>query len=162
MENFLLIVKRNSFVVYRQTQNYELQYINGEASLYYDSKKVALYLQQIVTALVDEFNLASAQELSLTLVLGFDKLTNEEVTKYLLAQQCLVTGETLSLQVLLVRLYNSLAPKVDLMIKEYGINYDGLNYQKTAQQNLKKHDFKLLAYRVTDSDVIAVLQVGVQ
>ena len=47
METFLLIVKRNTFTVYKPERNYELQYINGEPSFPYEMNRVTDYLQNL-------------------------------------------------------------------------------------------------------------------
>ena len=54
METFLLIVKRNTFTVYKPERNYELQYINGEPSFPYEMNRVTDYLQNLFGALAEE------------------------------------------------------------------------------------------------------------
>lgn len=158
MERFLLNVNRNAFTVYRKTENYELQHIKGEPSFPYDGKRVALDLAELLNTLVDEYNLISEKELGFTLVLGIDDAINGEVENYLRGRQCLSSDKSLAIQDLLARLYDKLAADSQLMIQQYGVNYDGVNYQKNSRQEIIRQDFKLLAYPVNDENIIDVIE----
>lgn len=157
MERFLLNVNRNAFTVYRKTEKYELQYVKGEPAFPYDGKRVALDLAELLNTLVEEYNLTSEKELEFTLVLGIDDAINGEVEKYLRERQCLGSDKSLTIRDLLARLYDKLAADSRLMVQQYGVNYDGVNYQKNSRQELVRQDFKLLAYPVNDENIIDVI-----
>ena len=158
MERFLLNVNRNAFTVYRKTEKYELQYIKGEPSFPYDGKRIAIDLAELLKTLADAYNLTSEKELGFTLVLGIDDSINGEVEKYLRERQCIASDKSLTIQDVLDKLYDKLAADSRLMVKQYGINYDGVNYQKNSRQKLKRQDFKLLAYTVNDENIIDVIE----
>ncbi|MGM9580227.1 MAG: hypothetical protein ACI3U2_03205 [Anaerovibrio sp.] len=154
METFLLIVKRNTFTVYKPERNYELQYINGEPSFPYEMNRVTDYLQNLFGALAEEYNLASEQDIRCSVIFCGDESIEEILKQYFKNEQNATDETFICLSTLMEKIYNKFSSCKEIMIDLYGINYDGVNYHTSKSGGLMKRDFKLLAYTIKDADII--------
>ena len=155
METFLLIVKRNVFTVYKPERNYELQYVNGEPSFSYEINRVTDYLQNLLGALAEEYNLASVQDISCTVIFCGDESIEDSLEQYFKKNQNMANGSFICLTSLMERIYNKFASCKEFMTDLYGINYDGVNYYANKSGGLIQRNFKLLAYTIKDADIIS-------
>ena len=157
MEKFLLIVKREKFIIFKPDKDYELQYVNGEPFFCYEVKRLTDNLGQLLELLAEEYNLNSASELQLCVIGNNDDTVNKLVINYLQSKNILQEDGFISIESLLGSVYNELYSQANMLIDLYGINYDGINYH-IKKEKFTTENFKLLAYTLQDKDVIEAFQ----
>lgn len=147
--NFFLLLGKNYLQIFDIANNYEKIYINGESDIYYDLTKSYVISKELINNLRDQYNLANEADIVLKILKNADNTINDTVMKALAKY----IKTTYALDDILISIINSLSQKDTLMIKEYGINYDGKCYKLDLNKLLVK-DFSLLAYTLRDTDII--------
>ncbi len=147
--NFFLLLGKNYLQIFDIANNYEKIYINGESDIYYDLTKSYVISKELINNLRDQYNLADEADIVLKILKNADNTINDTVMKALAKY----IKTTYALDDILISIINSLSQKDTLMIKEYGINYDGKCYKLDLNKLLVK-DFSLLAYTLRDTDII--------
>lgn len=147
--NFFLLLGKNYLQIFDIANNYEKIYINGESDIYYDLTKSYIISKELINNLKDQYNLADEADIVLKILKNADNTINDTVMKALAKY----IKTTYALDDILISIINSLSQKDTLMIKKYGINYDGKCYKLDLNKLIVK-DFSLLAYTLRDTDII--------
>ena len=153
MEKFLLLVKRDKFVIYKPDRNYELQYVNGEPFFSYEINRLADAMQNLLNSLTEEYNLTSVHDIDLSVLVNGDAVVENLIKDFLITEEISRKDNIISVIPMLEKIYKKLERDKSLLIDLYGINYDGINYCKERSQ-LVAGNFKLLAYTLRDADII--------
>ena len=153
MEKFLLLVKRDKFVIYKPDRNYELQYVNGEPFFAYEINRLADAMQNLLNSLTEEYNLESTHDVDLSVLVNGDAVVGNLIEDFLITKEISRKENIISVIPMLEKIYKKLERDKSLLIDLYGINYDGINYCKEKSQ-LVASNFKLLAYTLKDADII--------
>ena len=153
MEKFLLLVKRDKFVIYKPDRNYELQYVNGEPFFAYEINRLADAMQNLLNSLTEEYNLTSVHDIDLSVLVNGDAVVENLIKDFLITEEISRKDNIISVIPMLEKIYKKLERDKSLLIDLYGINYDGINYCKERSQ-LVAGNFKLLAYTLRDADII--------
>ncbi len=153
MEKFLLLVKRDKFVIYKPDRNYELQYVNGEPFFAYEINRLADAMQNLLNSLTEEYNLESWHDIDLLVLVNGDAVAEKLIKDFLITKEISRQENIRSVIPMLGKIYGHLERDKNLLIDLYGINYDGINYCKEKSQ-LVAGNFKLLAYTLKDADII--------
>lgn len=152
MINLYMVICKQSIFVYEKTNSgYNSIFIEGNAGFQYELHSVNWDMKKLLDYLVDEFNLDDESEVFFNIIENEDKVINK-VFKNILNGHI---NKVYSLDVLLSRMMQELKGK-SLMIEEFGINYDGINYIQTDDV-IQKRDFSLLGYTVSIDRVINLI-----
>lgn len=149
---FLLIVKRDKFTIIDPNRNNEVIYINGEQDVLYEPTKAKICVENMVNALVDEYNLESKNDVQFKIFTNGDANVNKALERY--ANEDNMTD----IKNIIKTIYKQLSENKDLLINEYGLNYDGINYSMINGNELSCGKFKLLAYVLQDEYIIKYFQ----
>ena len=114
MEKFLLIVKREKFIIFKPDKDYELQYVNGEPFFCYEVKRLTDNLGQLLELLAEEYNLNSASELQLCVIGNNDDTVNKLVINYLQSKNILKEDGFISIEKKKKREKNEEYPQADM------------------------------------------------
>lgn len=155
MERFLLVIKSNQFVVYKDESCCEPEHLNGSPYYEYETKRLTNNLSNLLNILLEEYNLNSLDDIKLRVITNRDAGINEIAINYLSKINVLEQGGTISVLPLLDKVYKKLSVIEDLFVSQYGINYDGVNYRIRGDGSLEEGNFKLLAYTAKDMEIIS-------
>ncbi len=147
---FLLFIGKNKFHLFDLDANCERIFINGNDSFAYEITKARDAVQKLVTALANDYNLASGSEVQFQVLENMDSTVNE------------VLFEALSGHIQAKFNIGSVIKKIlsvltkehpGLRVKDFGINYDGNSFE-IINNKVVKNDFDLLAYTLDDATII--------
>lgn len=153
MQTIYLIIGKDKLCLYEKNSNsFERLYIEGNPDYIYDINNAKSGIKSLMDSLVDEYNLDTMAEIDFIVIDNEDKIVSEVMGN--------VLGEYVSkkysIDSLMKDIINKLSRDKKLLISEYGINFDGKNYQ-VADGKVKKAGFSLLGYTLQEDDLMKYL-----
>ncbi len=150
MQTFYMIIGGEALFLYtKEGASYQRQYIAANPEFPYQPSRVRDDVQKLLSILVEEYNLEDRSELTFSVVGGEDIVITETV--------CSVLDGNISDQYSLHSVISKIITKLDkdekLLIKEFGINFDGINY-RLVSGSIQKSDYNLLGYTIQADDLM--------
>lgn len=155
MQEFYVIVGREQLYIYvKDGTKYERQYIKGKPEFCYQLNQAKSSMRELVKALMEEYNLDSEQEDDQSKI-AF--LLIEGVAPAITGAVCNGLEGYLSKRYPLNEIISKVMKKLEAadtpLLKEFGANFDGVNY-RWENGSIQKADFSLLAYTLQADDLI--------
>lgn len=146
MQTFYLIVKKDCLSLFEKNGNtYERVYLGGNPEFYYSINSAKENIDKFMKMIIEEYNLDSISEIDLMVINNEEKIVSDVVTK--------VLGEsvrkTVQIDLLMKDILQKLNRDKELLISEYGVNFDGKNYL-LQDGEIKKEEFSLLGHTLSD------------
>lgn len=150
MQIFYVIIGRNALYLYEKNgEEYNRQYVSGNPEFQYQTNSVKKDMDKMMDALVEEYNLENRSELSFFVIGSNDPLVTEVVSK---ALEGYIT-EKHDLNVLMLEVIKRFSCDKKLLVNEFGINFDDVNY-RLLNGRLQETDYSLLGYTLQTDDLI--------
>lgn len=150
MQVFYMIIGRDALYIYEnESAGYKRQYIEGNSEFHYQKNNIRNDLKKLLDILAEEYNLDSRSELTFSVIGDRDSIATQAVTSELEEY----ISKTYDLRELMPDIIKRMVEDTDFLLKDYGINYDGLNYCLN-DGTLQKTDFNLLGYTLLPDDLM--------
>lgn len=150
MQMIYMIVGREILYLYEKyEEKYRRQYIFGNPEFHYQINEAKKDIEKMMDALADEYNLENRSDLS------FFVLTNgnESITQTVCEALEGYIAKKIDLDGFMSEIIKKISMDKKKLVKEYGVNYDGMNYCLTDGK-LRKNDYKLLGYTLWPDDLL--------
>lgn len=155
MQEFYAIAGREQLYIYvKDGTKYERQYIKGEPVFRYQLHQAKNDMKELSKALMEEYNLdsdAKGNQSEITFLLI------ESVVPVITEAVCNGLEGYLSRRYPLDKIVSDAMKKLEAadmpLLKEFGVNFDGVNY-RWRNSSIQKADFSLLAYTLQADDLI--------
>lgn len=108
-------------------------------------------IKRLIKDLLEGYNLSDENDLSFLLYENIDSLITS-TARQALAHHCVSSTPVSRILVNLIRFLNT---RKELCIKEYGVNFDGVNYVMSNNSQIQERDFSLLGYCLKDEDILS-------
>lgn len=150
MQTFYMIVGSDTLYLYEKNgKEYTRQYIDGNPEFHYQINNVKRDMKKMMNALVEEYNLENRSELSF-LMIGNDKpQVTEAVGKALEGH----IEKKYELNTIIYDIIKRFSEDKKLLVEDFGINFDGVNYCLTDGK-VCKADYSLLGYTLQTDDIV--------
>lgn len=154
MQALYMIIGRNALFLYeRDGSEYNRLFIEGNPEFRYQNNSVRKDIEDMLKSVMEEYNLDSGSdhcsEIAFTVVANADAVVTKDAVETL--------GEYLSqiykLDSLIPDIIKELYADEKLLIKEYGVNFDGINY-RMVNGTLQKAEYDLLGYTLQEDALI--------
>lgn len=150
MQTFYMIIEKGKIYLYDKSEkNIEKLYIEGNPEYLYEVNDALKDTTRLMEALVNEYNLSSTAEIEFVVVDNEDHVISEVFEKVLSGY----VRKKYPILPLLLNVSQKLGREKKLMIDEYGINYDTMNY-RIINGKLSKFSFSLLGYTLQADELI--------
>lgn len=150
MQMFYVIIGRDKLYLYeKKGEEYSRQYIAGNPEFHYQINNVKQDVEKMMDILVEEYNLENRSELSFFLIGNSDPFITETVSR---ALEGYIAGLH-ELSRSLAEIIKRFSEDEKLLVKEFGINFDGVNYC-LVNGEIKGTDYSLLGYTLQTDDLI--------
>ena len=154
MQTILLLLCKDHISLY-ESENFSRRYVNGDESVHFRRSQLHEDLRRLIADLCNEANADSEDDFTFILLENEDPLLNESVKK------CLKVRESIPVNLLLEETIKDLSKAADLMLKDYGVNFDGKCY-RISPKGTESSSFSLFAYTVHDDDLMASCKNAIQ
>ena len=154
MQIFYMITGREALYLYEKNgTNYIRQYIDGNPEFHYQISNAKSDIKKMRKALQEEFNLESDSEIKFAMIENANPVVTEVVTRELGAYLL----QKYNLDSLVLDIVKRLNQDKKILVKEFGVNFDGVSYQ-LVNGELQKADYSLLGYTLQADDIIKFLK----
>lgn len=150
---YMIIGKEALYLYAKEGADYQRQYIEASPEFPYQAGRVQDDIKELLKVLVEEYNLEDVSELTFSVVGNTDPIITEMI--------CSVLNGNISNQYELYSVISQIILKLvmdeKLMIREFGINFDGFNY-RLIDGDMQKGDYNLLGYTLQTDDFIKYIR----
>lgn len=152
---FFIVVGKNALYTYEYDgQNYQVQYIEGSEVFSIDPNNIMDDIKLYIRNLANEKNLRSTESLEFDILESPNIKFNLTITEALKMQ----ISNRYSLNTILEKVFAKLSENKELLIDEYGINYEGYSYMM-KNNTISEEQYNLLAYTIHSDDLIKEINV---
>lgn len=154
MQEFYVIVGRELLYLYeKEGTKYSRQYIKGKPEFRYQLNQAKVDMERLINLLADEYNLDNNSDMQFTLIENVDKMVNEAIYRGLegyLAKSCPLDA-----------VMSDVVKKLEMdgvpFLKEYGVNFDGVNFRQ-SDSGIQKLEFSLLGCTLQADDLMRCME----
>lgn len=152
---YLLVIYKNSIVTYEAVGNgFVPQTIEGSRKYSYNINSVNDDMDAYLQALANEKNLGTVARLEFDIVEGTDAFCSNAIIgaleKYV--------DKKYEINTVIAKLIGKLSRDKNLLIEQYGVNYDEVSYI-IDDNEIKKQPYNLLAYRLECDELIDLMDI---
>ena len=152
---YLLVICKNSIITYEAVGNSFLpQMIEGNKKYSYNINTVNDDMDAYLKALANEKNLGTVARLEFDVVEGTDVFCNNEIINVLEKY----IDKKYNINTVIAKAIGKLSRDKNLLIDQYGVNYDDISYIMIDNE-IKKQPYNLLAYRVECDDLVDLMDM---
>lgn len=152
---YLLVICKNSIFTYEAVGNGFLpQMIEGSKKYSYNINTVNDDMDAYLQALANEKNLGTVARLEFDVVEGTDVFCNNAIINVLEKY----IDKKYNINTAIAKAIGKLSRDKNLLIDQYGVNYDDISYIMIDNE-IKKQPYNLLAYRVECDDLVDLMDM---
>ena len=152
---YLLVICKNSIITYEAVGNGFLpQMIEGSKKYSYNINTVNDDMDAYLQALANEKNLGTVARLEFDVVEGTDVFCNNAIINVLEKY----IDKKYNINTAIAKAIGKLSRDKNLLIDQYGVNYDDISYIMIDNE-IKKQPYNLLAYRVECDDLVDLMDM---
>ena len=153
MQKFLMILGKEKLYLYTRKENvYEKKYIEGSPSFDYKQNNASNDIKKLFRSLKDEYGLDSEAELEFDVIDNEDPVSTDVMMRVLGSY---IAGRR-KIEDVIETVMKKLVKDKNLLVDDYGVNFDGKNYVYTSGKLVKK-DFNLLGYTLKADSIVKYL-----
>ena len=150
MQTLYMIIGKDALFLYaKEGVSYQRQYIAAKPEFPYQPSHIMEDIQTLLSLIMEEYNLEDRLELTFSVVEGEDTALSEKV--------CSMLDGNISKRHPLYSVIFHIIIKLEgdgrPLIKEFGINFDGVNY-RLVNGSIQKSNYNLLGYTMQADDLI--------
>ncbi len=150
MQTFYVFIGKDALYLYeKESKGYMRQYIAGNPEFRYRINHVKEDVKRLLNVLAEEYNLDNESELFFYLIENSDFVVTEAVCGALDGH----ISKKYSLNAVMPMVVEELEGDTRLLVKDFGINFDGTNY-RLIDGELHKADYSLLGFTIQTDDFI--------
>ena len=150
MQKFYLVIATEKIYLFDYDNRTERQYIEGNPYLKFHLNTVKEDINKLLAYLISEYNMAlDSPEIEFVVIKNFDELCSQLVIKELGT----FVANVVELESIMKNLIAKLRTDKNLLIDEFGVNFDGINYKLNGKV-IVKNEFSLLGYTVNEEKIL--------
>lgn len=152
---YLLVICKNAISTYEAVGNsFVPQMIEGNKKYYYNVNTINDDINMYLQALANEKNLGTVARLEFDVVEGSDVFCNNAIINVLERY----IEKKYDINAAIAKSIGKLSRDKNLLIEQYGVNYDNISYI-VIDNEIKKQPYNLLAYRLEPDDLIDLMDI---
>lgn len=153
MQRFLMIIGKNRLNIYvKKGEHFDKKYFDGDPEFRYDHNASKKDVDKLCELLVKQFSLSTPAELEFDIIENEDAVYTNAITKHL---QYIASRK--AVEDFMKEIIQKLSRDQNLLIKDFGVNFDGKNYELKSG-SIKKRDFFLLGYTIEEDDFVKFIE----
>lgn len=149
---FLLVFDNEKIHIYNVENNYARYYFSGNDFVFYDKNNIELALNSLSNELSKAFSI-SVPDIKYS-ILG---VATEAINNKFIEKAGTKVKKIYYVDDIIGTIMEKLIGKDNLMIDEYGINYNGRSY-RVVDGDIIQYNFSLLGYTISDDEFISEIK----
>ncbi len=148
MQTFFMFIGKDVLYLYEKIgKGYNRHYIEGNPEFHYQMNHIKKDVEKLINVLADEYNSDNESELLFCLIENSNPVVTEAICGALEGH----ISKRYSLNSVLPIVIGGLEEDTKLLVKDFGINFDGINY-RMMDGKLKEADYSLLGFTLQTDD----------